>query len=55
LFLWAWNVSAANIHRNLVEVNGIAAMSRQQVAKMCSTFPFGRNNVMDDTVDDEAP
>jgi hypothetical protein len=53
-FLWAWKGSAANIHQTLTEVNGINAVSRQQVAKWCSTFAFGTNKMMDDKVDDDA-
>lgn len=41
-FLHARNVSAAEIHRQLVEVYGEEAMSRQSVVNWCSGFKSGR-------------
>jgi len=40
-------VLAAKIHQQLMEVYGTDVMSRQQVAKWCLTFAFGRDNAMD--------
>lgn len=44
-FLWAKNVSAAEIHRQIVEVYGAEAMSRQHVAKWRRSFETGREDV----------
>jgi len=41
-FVHARHVSAAEIHRKLVEVYGEEAMSRQSVANWCSDFKSGR-------------
>jgi len=46
-FLWAWEVLAAKIHQQLMEMCGTDVMSRQQVAKWCCTFPSGRDSVME--------
>ncbi|GFS81889.1 histone-lysine N-methyltransferase SETMAR [Nephila pilipes] len=43
-FLWAKN-GASEIHRQIVEVYGDKAMSRQQVAKWCRSFQAGREHV----------
>ena len=44
-FLWAKNVAASEIHRQIVEVCGDKAMSRQQVAKWCRSYQAGREQV----------
>ncbi|GFT76625.1 histone-lysine N-methyltransferase SETMAR [Nephila pilipes] len=44
-FLWAKNMVASKIHRQIVEVYGDKAMSRQQVAKWCSSFQAGMEHV----------
>ncbi|XP_035228570.1 uncharacterized protein LOC118200722 [Stegodyphus dumicola] len=44
-FLWAKNVAASEIHRQIVEVYGDKAMSRQQVAKWCCSYQAGREHV----------
>ncbi|XP_035210368.1 protein Wnt-16-like [Stegodyphus dumicola] len=44
-FLWAKNVAASEIHRQIVEVYGDKAMSRQQVAKWCRSYQAGREHV----------
>jgi len=41
-FLHARHVSAAEVHRQLVEVYGDEAMSRQSVANWCSDFKSGQ-------------
>jgi hypothetical protein len=41
-FLHARHVSAAEVHRQLVEVYGDEAMSRQSVANWCSDFKSRR-------------
>ena len=46
--LLAWKLSTASIHQKLMEVNGNDAMSRQHVAKWCSTLAFGRDNMTAD-------
>jgi hypothetical protein len=46
-FLWAWEVLAAKIHQQLIEVYGTDVMTRQQVAKWCCTFPSGRERAME--------
>jgi hypothetical protein len=45
--LWAWEVLAAKIHQQLMEVYGTDVMFRQQVAKCCCTFPSGKDSVME--------
>ncbi|XP_035207091.1 uncharacterized protein LOC118181956 [Stegodyphus dumicola] len=45
LFLWAKNVPASEIHRQIVEVYGDKAMNRQQVAKWCRSYQAGREHV----------
>ncbi|XP_035212130.1 protein GVQW3-like [Stegodyphus dumicola] len=44
-FLWAKNVAASEIHRQIIEVYGDKAMSRQQVAKWCRSYQAGREHV----------
>ncbi|KFM63570.1 Histone-lysine N-methyltransferase SETMAR, partial [Stegodyphus mimosarum] len=44
-FLWAKNVAASEIHRQIVEVYGDKAMSRQQVAKWSRSYQAGREDV----------
>ncbi|XP_035215289.1 uncharacterized protein LOC118188881 [Stegodyphus dumicola] len=44
-FLWAKNVAASEIHRQIVEVYGDKAMSRQQVARWCRSYQAGREHV----------
>src|ERR1043166_8304979 len=47
-FLWTKHVSAAEIHRQLVEVYGETVMSRQHVAEWCRKFAAGREKVTDE-------
>ncbi|XP_035216761.1 uncharacterized protein LOC118190194 [Stegodyphus dumicola] len=44
-FLWAKNVAASEIHRQIVEVYGDKAMSRQQLVKWCRSYQAGREHV----------
>ncbi|GFT69374.1 histone-lysine N-methyltransferase SETMAR [Trichonephila clavipes] len=44
-FLWAKNVSASDIHIQIVEVYGEKAMSRQHVAKWCLSFQSEKPDV----------
>ena len=44
-FLWAKNVASSEIHRQIVEVYGGKAMSRQQVAEWCPSYQTGREHV----------
>ncbi|GFW81177.1 hypothetical protein TNCV_4805451 [Trichonephila clavipes] len=44
-FLWAMNVSASDIHSQIVEVYGEESISRQLVAKRCHSFQSGRQDV----------
>jgi hypothetical protein len=46
-FLNARHVSAAEIHRQLVEVYGEEVMNRQSVAKWCAQFKAGRVGTTD--------
>jgi hypothetical protein len=46
-FMNARHVSAAEIHRQLVEVYGEEVMSRQSVAKWCAHFKAGRVGTTD--------
>ncbi|GFT56698.1 histone-lysine N-methyltransferase SETMAR [Nephila pilipes] len=43
-FLWAKNVAASEIHRQIDEVYGDKAMNRQQVAKWYRSFQAGREH-----------
>lgn len=47
-FLWAKNCSSSEIHRQLSEVYGNKAFSRQAIAKWCELFESGRNSVEDE-------
>jgi hypothetical protein len=46
-FLWAWEVLAAKIHQQLIEVYGTDVMSNQQVAKWCCSPSSGRDIVVE--------
>lgn len=47
-FLWTRHLCAADIHRQLMEMYGNDAISRQHLAICCLTFACGRVNVTDD-------
>ncbi|GIY82216.1 histone-lysine N-methyltransferase SETMAR [Caerostris darwini] len=49
-FLWAKNVSASDIHSQIVDVYGEEAMSRQHVAEWCRSFQSGRQDVENRTM-----
>ncbi|GFV78881.1 hypothetical protein TNCV_4079811 [Trichonephila clavipes] len=44
-FLWVNNVSASDIHSQIVEVYGEEAMSRQHLVKWCRYFQSARQDV----------
>ncbi|GFV48098.1 histone-lysine N-methyltransferase SETMAR [Trichonephila clavipes] len=44
-FLWTKNVSASDIHSQIVEVYGEEEMRRQHVAKLCHSFQSSRQDV----------